>query len=375
MSEFYGHNGGPALNDDSGWVAVARASRNHPIVGWHLFAKPEDPAKGALQPALAWQDLVMECRYRDGKVINNGREMLLRRGQMLGATAWLAARWNWSRKAVRYFLGKLEDAGMITRFDGENALDDEQKNDVQRGRLVSPSKGRFANVLTLCNYDQYQLAGRSRGPVEGPVERPVEGPVEHTPYITARAGTRITKETKEEEGACAPPPSPPVEMDIKSIAGIKAAASSLFPSLLGGLVAEPDRKPKRKTRSQPAEPDADVKAAYDAWNALAARYGLAQAVTLNDERQKGIRARLDEFGLDGWTKALENIKASDFLRGGNSRSWTVTLGFLLIQSKFTKVIEGSYANPKQSPQPGSGMSDAERERARREMRAIMGTSS
>ena len=63
------HNGGPALDDDSGWVAIARAMRTHAVVGFDLFVNPCDANRGALQPALAWIDLIMECRFKDGTVL------------------------------------------------------------------------------------------------------------------------------------------------------------------------------------------------------------------------------------------------------------------------------------------------------------------
>lgn len=231
------HNGGPPIADDSGWVAISRASRTHPVVGWHLFVQPADAGRGALQPALAWQDLIMECRYADGTVNNNGRVMLLRRGQMLGATAWLANRWNWSIKTVRGFLERLETHGMIRRFEGEHAPQCDEngtKNDVQLGRLPDlngnqlgrsegRSKGRLSNTLSICNYDDYQMPVRRQGPVAGHVERQVEGrlPAEKGPVegrlpenaYRERArnnkGTIDNKETIEQI-----PPSPPMGGDV-----------------------------------------------------------------------------------------------------------------------------------------------------------------
>lgn len=99
-----GHNGGPTFATDGGWVAIARSMRNHPIVGFHLHVNPADPGLGAMQPALAFIDLIMECRYEAGFVMNGGRKMAIQRGQMVGAVSWLAARWNWSPKTVRGFL-------------------------------------------------------------------------------------------------------------------------------------------------------------------------------------------------------------------------------------------------------------------------------
>jgi hypothetical protein len=136
-----GHNGAPTF--EGGWVAIARSMRNHPLVGFHLFAKPCDPARGALQPALAFIDLLMECRYEGGFVMNGGRKMEVKRGQLIGAVSWLANRWNWTPMAVRVWLDKLEADAMISRH-------------IPGASNHNKHVGKVATVITLCNYDQYQ---------------------------------------------------------------------------------------------------------------------------------------------------------------------------------------------------------------------------
>jgi hypothetical protein len=139
-----GHNGGPMFSRDSGWVAIARAMRDHPLVGFHLFAKPCDPTKGAVQPALAFIDLIMECQWENGTVLNGGKRMEIKRGQVVGAVSWLAHRWNWTPMAVRIWLDKLENDEMIARH--------------VPGAESNKHRGKVATIITLCNYDTYQSA-------------------------------------------------------------------------------------------------------------------------------------------------------------------------------------------------------------------------
>lgn len=163
-----GHNGGPPIEDSAfpsreGFVAIARALRDHWLVGFGQAVQPADEDRGAFSRAEAWIDLIMECRYREGAVNNNGKKMVLRKGQLVGAASWLANRWNWTPKTVRTFLDKLEKEGMITQTEGSP---DQSSTGSKSGR----SKGRYANILTVCKYDIFQLAYRDAGQVPGLVK-------------------------------------------------------------------------------------------------------------------------------------------------------------------------------------------------------------
>lgn len=138
-----GHNSPPTFSSETGWVKIARSIRSHPLVGIHLFARPADPSRGAVQHMAAFIDLLMECRYEDGFVQNGGRKMEVKRGSMVGAVSWLAHRWNWTPMAVRIWLDKLEADMMISRIVPGASKDNKHV-------------GRTATILSLCNYDQYQ---------------------------------------------------------------------------------------------------------------------------------------------------------------------------------------------------------------------------
>lgn len=135
-----GHNGGPDR-----WIKLWESTFDHWLVGRR---NPEY--------FTAWQDLLMMCRYADGHIMVAGRKMMLKRGSLLGAVSFLAARWRWTPKKVRVFLDKLESDGMI--------------------KLTSPcsnegrSKGRLPNVISACNYEKYQNPDAELGPVTGQVK-------------------------------------------------------------------------------------------------------------------------------------------------------------------------------------------------------------
>jgi|GEM_PF-2705382 len=191
-----GHNSAGSLGQD-GWIAISRKMRGHWLVGFgQQPLTAVDPKRGAYSRAEAWIDLIMECRYADGTVNNNGRKMALRQGQMMGATLWLACRWNWTRKTVRVFLDKLQDEGMIARID---PCSHEVQGEASKGQL----RGRFANVISVCNYSFYQLPDRHEGPVAGTARgqlRASSGPVEGHIYKDNK-GTREQGNTPQDSSS------------------------------------------------------------------------------------------------------------------------------------------------------------------------------
>lgn len=157
-----GHNGGPAIDDGypdrDGFVTIGRSIRSHPIVGFGV--------KGPYVPAEAWMDLIMECRYRDGRVTNGGVVMTIKPGQLLGAVSWLASRWKWTPKQVRHFLEKLEENGMITK--GYSAPEGQVSDpDSNAGNQNGIHKGKQSHFITLCNYEIYQFVQSKKGQIEG----------------------------------------------------------------------------------------------------------------------------------------------------------------------------------------------------------------
>ena len=73
----------------------------------------------------------------------------------------------------------------------------------------------------------------------------------------------------------------------------------------------------------------DIKAAFEAWNDLASRKGLPVAKSLNAQRKRQIRRRLDEGGgLAGWRDALTAVERSRFCLGERGGGWRADLDFV-----------------------------------------------
>lgn len=97
----------------------------------------------------AWLDLLQSARFeatdKAYSELIGGREISYIRGQYPASISFLMKRWKWSEKKVRYFLVKLKKKGMITTCNKQGM-----------------------NVITLCNYDEYNpVKGEVKGVDEG----------------------------------------------------------------------------------------------------------------------------------------------------------------------------------------------------------------
>ncbi len=310
MSLPYNHNGGPPLTRNSGWVKIARTMRDHPLVGFHLHAKPMDANRGAMQPALAFIDLIMECRYEDGAIMNGGRKMEVRRGELVGAISYLAARWNWTPKAVRGWLERLESDGMIARFQ---RLSDGVEAGLEKGNR----NGNQAAIIRLCNYEIYQAYadedGQSKGQSAGN-QGAIEG--------QSKGNNTKDKKGRKEEGKNIDNPS------------------DLPPS--GG---DPDKK--RLTLRDVARD------AFREWQDFAKAHGLPSPRDASFDGLAGkIAQRMQEHAdepsreamLRVWRMALAYVAKSKHCRGDNDRGWKADIEFLCRREKFARLISGSYGN-------------------------------
>lgn len=83
-----------------------------------------------------------------------------------------------------------------------------------------------------------------------------------------------------------------------------------------------------------------------AWNAL----GLSKVTKLvpNTDRYTQLRKRIKDYGIDAVLKAIDNVKASDFLMGRvaarNGKGFNCTFDWFISPNNFPKVLDGNYEN-------------------------------
>jgi hypothetical protein len=95
----------------------------------------------------AWCDLIGKANHAPGYIRSNGCRIELRRGDLGWSKTELAKRWKWTRKKVARFFKELEFDGMISEI------------------LTHPT-----TVVSICNYDLYQLGGASGDSLDDPAD-------------------------------------------------------------------------------------------------------------------------------------------------------------------------------------------------------------
>lgn len=175
------------------WIRVSVEMLEHDAFAGEPFSKHA-----------AWLWLIANAAWkpRRFKVANLNGMIELQRGQALAARSFLAQKWMWGEKKVRLFLEFLQSENMIEMVQ---------------------SKGRFANVITICNYDKYQSAGENKGQSEGQLAAG-SGPVEGQTLTknTNTTNKKITTPAREKPvsgrafwaNAISAPPSPEIHPHV-----------------------------------------------------------------------------------------------------------------------------------------------------------------
>ncbi len=110
---------------------------------------------------------------------------------------------------------------------------------------------------------------------------------------------------------------------------------------------------KKEVKAIKIAPPDDTGLAVALWNDFAEQNGLSTVRNLTQPRKRKLQLRLKECGgVEFWLSGvLARIKASPFLLGENDRGWKANFDFLMQESSFTKLLEGSYDKSKSN---GSG---------------------
>ncbi len=147
------------------WVAIDPDILTHPLVGAGQPVAPADPERGAYSRMEAWVWIICNASFADHTINNRGRKMTLRRGDLLGAYAFLAHTFNWSRKTAKLWIDQLIADNMLQRkaLDGQVASG-AVESDIAEGASFY---GNQATILGVVNYWRFQFDGSERSENEG----------------------------------------------------------------------------------------------------------------------------------------------------------------------------------------------------------------
>lgn len=263
---------------------MQRAATEH-----HLF----DGDAGRLG---AWVWLVAKACWKPTKFNVNGKTITLERGQFCGSVRDLAEAWGWSKSTVDRFLTRLKTETMI-------------RTDSGTGRLV----------ITICNYEKYQVVGKSCGTPSG------------TPSGTRAGHERDIKEQGNQETRLfveANASTAQKQIEDECLEDTASSETNLFSD------------PVEQTTS--AQPELKPEHVVEVWNDLASEIGRPSVRDLTPERRALLKARIAAHSVDDFTEAIDRIRASPFLRG--EKKWSgVTFDWFIKKSNFLKILEGNYS--------------------------------
>ena len=143
----------------------------------------------------------------------------------------------------------------------------------------------------------------------------------------------------------------------------------------GSMSTETKERTEQKEKKEGVKPTGtDIASAVLQWNDMAARCGLRTVKAVTLERREALLDRLENCGgLDGWSKALERIEASKFLRGSNARGWTASFDFFMDETHLIRLFEGAYDDTEKQKEAAkrSAADDESRERMAEQRRQAM----
>lgn len=255
---------------NEGFICISRGIRAHWVWKNPVYFK-------------RWAELIMMANYDNREVSFSCHRLMLQRGQLAVNLSFLSKTWNVSTQAVLKFLVKLEVSGMVTRTVNDKVT-----------------------VITICNYDRYQL--KMGTVVDGSVDGVVDGEVDKVVNQT-KEGNKLIKES------------------------IKTSAEVLC------------QVPLELDMPEAVEKD------YISWEKFVEFFNTAmrgktipkiRGFHLAEHRKKTIRARINEYGKDAVVEVVKKAAASSFLNGGGDKGFVADIDWMMGPRNFPKILDGFY---------------------------------
>lgn len=282
------------------WVAIDPDILTHPLVGAGQPVAPADPSRGAYSRMEAWVWIICNASFADHTVFNRGRKMTLKRGDLLGAWAFLAHTFNWSAKTVRAWIEKLVSDNMLQR----RAIEEQAR---VRPDTEADDGGQFygnqSTILSVVNYWRFQFdevpAGQPKGNQKGNQLGDHNGNQSSKVSVSEKAEKYILQQQQgqpigQAEGQ---PKGQHITKDIHN--NVSSSATR-----------------KRASRRRSADDALMLDQALLAYNGAAEQFGFAKVGTFSPARIDTLERRLADIGgLENFKLALSAIPRNRFLMG------------------------------------------------------------
>lgn len=161
------------MSHNGNWFAVSRLIFDHHIVG--VRDRPYTELE-------AWLWLLAAASWERTEVINKGRPVVIDPGQMMHARTYLAQTWQWTEDKVRWFLKRLENEAMITRFCAQINTQRHTQDHTQRNTQQPINQ---IQIITVCNYKDYQVIRDIQQEAQHPPTPPPSHPASHPQVNTS----------------------------------------------------------------------------------------------------------------------------------------------------------------------------------------------
>ena len=225
-----------------------------------------------------WVWLLCAARWKPSRIMVDGEEIALERGQVFVSIRTFAAETGVSKGVAERFLRDLKSGTMV--------------------ETVNKTRG---TLITICNYNEYQDFDAYRETADKTDSKTVTGQQRDSDGTAAGHKRNQTKPDKPE----IPDESKEVKVMLMTPPALVDQAFEYFCQTMQGSNISIPRK-------------------------------------LTADRKRNLKARIVEHGEQAVAEAMLKMRDSDFCNGNNDRGWTADIDFLCQPKSFNRLLEDFY---------------------------------
>jgi hypothetical protein len=261
-----------------------------------------------------WLFLLSSAAHHPHEAQVHGRCFALERGQCALSVNDLADKAGWKRMRLRYFLRQLVKEGMI-----------------------SMAGGKSGTVLSIANYDKWQL----NQPISQPISQVKQAPVLAMSSLCSQVSSQPISQASE-------------EVSSHTLFQEGSAVEGSLEEKEGGQRIQPaiaSRPPAFVKLSN----EQDVQEVMKLWNTICVPSGLPRVNHLTGKRPIQVRMALHEYSLEELEGVIRRVTESDFLCGRapspTHPHFRATFDWVFDKRNLPKVADGNYDKPRRLEDP------------------------